>query len=162
MFSRILHFIATTFPEFIKILSILSRICQNFPPAAGFPEFSNIYDFPNSFPNLEGVGGNIPLIVWYALRMGNCQHPAIFFDPESLDHPLSSILSQCQPFLAKSWQKLVQKLYHLNFWARDEVFSDTLWVPYFQDRLDTVWIIDNSYLFGNLFLFSENLDFILS
>ena len=47
-------------------------------------------------------------------------------------------------FFGKSWQKLVQKLYHLNFWARDEVFSDTLWVPYFQDRLDTVWIIDNS------------------
>ena len=58
-------------------------------------------------------------------------------------------------FFGKSWQKLVQKLYHLNFWARDEVFSDTLWVPYFQDRLDTVWIIDNSCLFGNLKNFLE-------
>ena len=66
-------------------------------------------------------------------------------------------------FFGKSWQKLVQKLYHLNFWARDEVFSDTLWVPYFQDRLDTVWIIDNSCLFWNLKSFLEifgNLDFI--
>ena len=68
-------------------------------------------------------------------------------------------------FFGKSWQKLVQKLYHLNFWARDEVFSDTLWVPYFQDRLDTVWIIDNWCLFGNLKNFLEifgNLDSILT
>ena len=86
-----------------------------------------------------------------------------FFRSDKFGPPPELNFEPRSSFFGKSWQKLVQKLYHLNFWARDEVFSDTLWVPYFQDRLDTVWIIDNSCLFGNLKNFLEifgHLDFI--
>ena len=66
----------------------------------------------------------IDLKIEYDLRMGNCQHSVnFFFRSDKFGPPPELNFEPRSTFFGKSWQKLVQKLYHLNFWARDEVPS---------------------------------------
>ena len=82
--------------------------------------------------------------------MDNCQHPTnFFFRSEKFWPPPELNFEPRSTIFGKSCQKLVQKLYDLNFWARDGIVSGKLWVSYFQDVLDTQWSVDKCCLFQN-------------